>query len=67
MWAVIVLLTGPVVAGLLSLVIHRARVLHVVNFVTMLALTVAETALTRQVLAEGSVTALGAFVYVEAR
>src|SRR5512132_1214846 len=66
MWSVIVLLTGPVVAGLLSLVIHRPRVLHVVNFVTMLALAVAETALTRQVLAEGSVTTLGAFVYVDA-
>ena len=51
MWSVIVLLTGPVLAGLLSLVIHRARVLHVVNFSTMLALAVAETALTRQMLA----------------
>jgi hydrogenase-4 component F len=66
MWSVIVLLTGPVLAGLLSLVIHRARVLHVVNFSTMLALAVAETALTRQVLAEGSVTTLGGFVYVDA-
>ena len=66
MWSVIVLLAGPMVAGLLSLVIQRARVLHVVNFLTMLALAVAETALTRQVLAEGSVTTLGAFVYVDA-
>lgn len=66
MWSVIVLLTGPVLAGLLSLVIHRARVLHVVNFSTMLALAVAETALTRQMLAEGSVTTLGGFVYVDA-
>jgi hypothetical protein len=49
MWSMIVLLTGPVLAGFLSLVIHRARVLHVVNFSTMLALAAAETLLTRQV------------------
>ena len=66
MWPVIVLLAGPVVAGLLSLVIHRARVLHAMNFLAMLALAVAETALTRRVLTEGSVTALGSLVYVDA-
>ena len=56
MWPVIVLLAGPVVAGLFSLVVQRARILHLVNLFTMLALAVAETVLTRQVLAEGSVT-----------
>ncbi len=66
MWPVIVLLAGPVLAGLLSLVIRRARVLHAVNFATMLALGVAETVLTRQVLAEGAVTTLGTLVYVDA-
>ncbi|MCC2640698.1 MAG: hyfF [Nitrospira sp.] len=66
MLPVIVMLAGPMFAGLLSLVIHRARLLHVVNFSTMLALAVAETALTRQVLAEGAVTTLGALVYVDA-
>ncbi|WHZ23987.1 MAG: Hydrogenase-4 component F [Nitrospira sp.] len=66
MWPVIVLLAGPVVAGLLSLVIHRARLLHVVNFSTMLALAVAETALTERVLADGSITTLGTLVYVDA-
>ena len=52
MWPVIVLLAGPVVAGLFSLVVQRARILHLVNLFTMLALAVAETVLTRQVLAE---------------
>ena len=66
MWPVIVLLAGPVVAGLFSLVVQRARILHLVNLFTMLALAVAETVLTRQVLAEGSVTTLGAVVYVDA-
>ncbi len=66
MWPVIVLLAGPVLAGLLSLVIHRARLLHAVNFATMLGLAVAETFLTKRVLAEGSVTTLGSLVYVDA-
>lgn len=66
MWPVMVLLAGPVAAGLLSLVIRRARVLHLVNFLTMAALAVAETLLTRQVLAQGSVTTLGDLVYVDA-
>ena len=66
MWPVIVLLAGPVLAGLLSLVIQRPRLLHAVNFTTMLALALAETFLTGQVLAEGSVTTLGALVYVDA-
>ena len=66
MWPVIVLLAGPVVAGLFSLVVQRARILHMVNLFTMLALVVAETVLTRQVLTGGSVTTLGAVVYVDA-
>ena len=66
MWPVIVLLAGPVVAGLFSLVVQRARILHLVNLFTMLALVVAETVLTRQVLTGGSVTTLGAVVYVDA-
>ena len=66
MWPVIVLLAGPVLAGMLSLVIQRARLLHAVNFTTMLALAVAETFLSGQVLAEGSVTTLGTLVYVDA-
>ena len=66
MWPVIVLLAGPVLAGLLSLVIQRARLLHAVNFTTMLGLAVAETFLTKRVLAEGSVTTLGSLVYIDA-
>ncbi len=66
MLPVLTLLGWPLVAGLLSLVIRRARLLHVVNFSTMVALGVAEVALTRRVLAEGPITALGDLVYVDA-
>src|SRR5579872_49003 len=64
--AVLILLVWPLGAGLLSLVIRRARLLHAVNLSTMVALVVAETALTSRILAEGPMTALGDLVYVDA-
>ena len=64
--AVLILLVWPLAAGLLSLVIRRARLLHAVNLSTMVALVVAETALTSRILAEGPMTALGDLVYVDA-
>jgi hydrogenase-4 component F len=63
---IIVLLSGPFIAGLLSLVIRRSRLLHVVNFSTMLALAGADTALTTQILSHGPITALGDLVYIDA-
>jgi hydrogenase-4 component F len=63
---IIILLIGPFIAGLLSLVIRRSRLLHVVNFSTMLALVGADTALTTQILSHGPIIALGALVYVDA-
>nr|MBI3614282.1 hypothetical protein [Nitrospirota bacterium] len=66
MTAILVLLGGPLLAGLLSLVIRRARVLHGVNFASMAAIVAAETSLGHRVLTEGPVTALGDFVYVDA-
>lgn len=64
--AVLILLIGPLLAGFLSLAVPRGRVLHAINFATMVALVAAETALGRRVLTEGSVTALWDLVYVDA-
>ena len=49
MLPIIVLLVGPIIAGLLSLVIGCSRLLHVVNFSTMLALVGADTAFTTRI------------------
>lgn len=64
--AVLILLIGPLLAGFLSLFVPRVRVLHAINFATMVALVAAETALGRRVLTEGPVTALWDLVYVDA-
>lgn len=66
MIAVLVLLSGPLLAGLLSLMIRRPHVLHGVNFASMAAIIAAETVLSRRVLAEGPMTTLGDYVYVDA-
>jgi len=65
MTAILVLLGGPLLAGLLSLAIRKPRVLHGVNFTSMAAIVAAEASLGRRVLTEGPVTALGDFVYVD--
>lgn len=64
--SVLIFLTGPLAASLLSLAIQAPRVLHGLNFATMAALVVAELDLAGRVLAEGSLVALGGFVYVDA-
>ena len=66
MLPIIVLLIGPLIAGLLSLVIRRSRLLHVINFSTMVALVGADTALTTRILRQGPTTMLGDLVYVDA-
>ena len=65
MTAILVLLGGPLLAGLLSLAIRRPRILHGVNFTSMAAIVAAEASLGHRVLTEGPVTALGDFVYVD--
>jgi hydrogenase-4 component F len=64
--AVLVLLLTPLLAGLLSLMLRHARLLHGLNLATMTALLVAETHLAGQVLDRGPVKALGELVYVDA-
>jgi len=64
--AVCVLLLAPFLAGLLSLMIQHARLLHGLNLATMTALLAAETYLTGQVLGQGPIKALGELVYVDA-
>ena len=66
MLPITVLLLGPFIAGLLSLVIRRSRLLHVINFSTMLALVGADTALTTQILSHGPIIALDDLVYIDA-
>jgi hydrogenase-4 component F len=65
-WALLILLVAPLLAGFASLAIARRRVLHGLNFTTMLALVSAEALLTGRVLAAGPVLALGDLVYVDA-
>jgi hydrogenase-4 component F len=65
MIAVVVLLVAPVLAGALSLVVHRSALLHVINLTSMGALVVAEIIITRSVLSEGPLTALGQFIYLD--
>jgi hydrogenase-4 component F len=64
--AVIVILGLPLLAGLLSLMIRSARVLHGLNLATMTAVGVADLTITGRVLTRGPVTALWELVYVDA-
>ncbi|MEC4890269.1 MAG: hydrogenase 4 subunit F [Nitrospira sp.] len=64
--AVSLLLIAPLVAGGLSLLISSSRRLHLVNLTSMGALVLAECAIGRIVLAQGSLTALGEIVYIDA-
>lgn len=63
--AVLVLLLAPFLAGLVSLMIRQARLLHGLNLATMIALLVAEMYLASRVLDNGPVKALGDLVYVD--
>lgn len=64
--AVSLLLIAPLVAGGLSLLILSSRWLHLVNLTSMGILVLAECAIGRIVLAQGSLTALGEIVYIDA-
>lgn len=64
--AVSLLLLPPLVAGGLSLLITSSRRLHLTNLTSIGTLIAAEVAITRTVLAQGSVTAFGEIVYIDA-
>ncbi|MBS0155415.1 MAG: hypothetical protein JSS38_12520 [Nitrospira sp.] len=66
MIAVAVLLIAPLLAGGLSLVVHRSAWLHGINLASMGALVTAEVVITRTVLSDGPVTALDQLVYLDA-
>ena len=63
---VLVLLIAPLLAGGLSLVIHRSALLHAINLTSMSLLVAAEVMITRTVLRDGPFTALGQLVYLDA-
>ncbi|HEX5645669.1 MAG TPA: hydrogenase 4 subunit F [Nitrospira sp.] len=65
MIAVVVLLVAPLLAGGLSLVVHRSALLHAINLTSMGTLVFAEIMITRTVLSEGPLTALGQLVYLD--
>lgn len=64
--AILVLLLAPFLAGMLSLALQNARLLHGLNLTTMTALFVAETHVAGRVLGDGPIRALGELVYVDA-
>ena len=66
MLPIIVLLVGPFIAGLLSLVIGVRACCMWSTSPTMLALVGADTALTTRILSHGPIIALGDLVYVDA-
>ena len=56
---VVVLLIAPLLAGGLSLVIHRSALLHAINLTSMSLLVTAEIMITRTVLRDGPVHGSG--------
>lgn len=60
------LLFAPLLAGGLSLVIASSRWLHATNLASIVTLVGAEVAITKSVLAGGTITAMGAVVYIDA-
>lgn len=64
--AVSLLLLAPLVAGWLSLLITGSRWLHVTNLSSIGTLVSAEAMIARSVFAQGSVTAFGEIVYIDA-
>ena len=63
---VLVLLIAPLLAGGLSLIVHRSALLHAINLISMSLLVAAEIMITRTVLRDGPFTALGQLVYLDA-
>ena len=64
--AVSLLLLAPLVAGCVSLVVSGSRWLHVINLISIGALVGGEMVIARAVFAQGSVTAFGDIVYIDA-
>ncbi len=64
--AIALLLSAPLAAGLLSLVLTTSQGLHRVNLVGMSLLLAAELVIGRSVLRQGSVTAFDELVYIDA-
>ena len=64
--AVSLLLLAPLVAGCVSLVVSGSRWLHVTNLISIGALVGGEMVIARAVFAQGSVTAFGDIVYIDA-
>jgi hydrogenase-4 component F len=64
--AVSLLLLAPLVAGLLSLFLSGSRGLHVTNLISIGTLVTTEMVIGHAVLAEGSVTAFGDILYIDA-
>jgi hydrogenase-4 component F len=62
---VAVMLGMPIVAAVLSLATTRASLLHGLNLATMTALVISELAIVQQVLAQGSLTSVWGFVYLD--
>ena len=60
------LLLAPLVAGCLSLLISGSRWLHVTNLISIGTLIGAEAAIARAVFTQGSVTAFGEIIYIDA-
>src|SRR4029077_3276381 len=63
---VVVLLIAPLLAGGLSLIIHRSALLHAINLTSMSLLVASEIMITQTVLTDGPFTALGQLVYLDA-
>jgi hydrogenase-4 component F len=62
---VVLLLVAPLLAGGLSLVVHRSWLLHAISLTSMGTLMTAEVTITRTVLRDGPFTALGQLVYLD--
>ncbi|UVT18636.1 MAG: hydrogenase 4 subunit F [Nitrospira sp.] len=60
------LLLAPLIAGGLSMVLTGSRWLHVTNLISIGTLIAAESMIARSVFAQGSVTALGEIIYIDA-
>lgn len=60
------LIVAPLLAGGLSLVVHRSALLHAINLTGMGTIVTAEIMITRTILRDGPFTDLGQLVYLDA-
>ena len=63
---IVVLLSAPLLAAVLSLATRHVHVLHGLNLATMTALVISELAIAQQVLVHGAFTSLWGLVYLDA-